>query len=241
LSQSLLLRRPVLSPRVRRWPSSVRGLQLRYKFDEGAGKKAFDSSGLHRHGTINGTGLYAPSLVGKCLYFDGTGDYVATPSFGLSGTVVVFACRTRCKKHTDYQMFFARSGTHMLLRLPLPDSEYLRWYYAAPGQAYAQTSFLTSTYEDVWLHLCVVCDYAEKACYFYRNAILIASLALTGTPVFPSFNAAMYIGVYNDGASYLLTAGYLADVQLWTLATMPPPAVMNASAWRMSQGLWPIW
>ena len=213
--------------------------QLHYPFQN----TATDYSGNARNGTVNGSGVYATKPNGgRCLYFDGVGDYVATPSFGLSGTVVVFAADVRCKKYTDYQVLFSKSSTFMLLRLPSPSAdEYLRWYYGNPGQQYAQAVILTSAYEDVWLHLCVACDYDGKMCYFYRNGVLIDSVVLSGTPVFPTSSATTYLGSYTDGTSYLLQASYLANVQLWTLATMPAAAQMLANANRIMLGMNPIW
>jgi hypothetical protein len=249
LSQSLLLRPPVRSPLVRRWPSSVKGLALRYKLDEGAGKVAFDSSGLHRHGTINGTGLYAPSPVGKCLYFDGTGDYVATPSFGLSGTVVVFAANVRCSIHaTNRQSLLSDASSSPTIGYLWSyrhegASDYNLWWQFADGSAatsVAASNYFAGPYNDAWLHCFIVCDYGGKVTYFYRNGVLFTSQGMSGTPVFPSVNRTKYIGSYNTGF-YFLTDGYLANVYLGTLATCPPVGVLTSNANRLMLGINPIW
>jgi hypothetical protein len=226
-----------------------KNLKLRYKMDEGAGLRAFDSSGLQRYGTLSGTTKPAWQVgpKGRCLYFGGAG-YVATPSFGLTGTVVVFAAAVRCLGSSRQTILgdgatSATVGFLYLVRWDAQGINDLYWGYAnGAGYSYAaSTNYFAGGYDDAWLHLCVVCDYTGARSYFYRNGISVGSpVAMTGTPVFPSTDRVKSIGRYSSG-TYLLVNGYLANVQLWTLATMPPLAVANASVQRMNQGLWPIW
>lgn len=242
--------RRLLSPNVRRWPSNVKGLQLRYKMNEGAGLRAFDSSGLQRYGTLAGTTKPAWQIgpKGRCLYFSGAG-YVATPSFGLSGTVVVFAADVRCKFNASkWQVFIGcgyQLGNGTVQTTRLPNSDQLYWQYAdgtGGWQRAAANNYFTSPHNDVWLHQCVVADFAGKKVYFYRNGLPFGSpVTMSGSPVFPATAMVKYIGDYDGTAANLLTDGYMANVQLWTLATMPPLAVVNASAARLAAGLWPVW
>ena len=108
-----------------------RHLELSYPFQN----TALDYSGNARHGTVNGSGVYAtrPNS-NRCLYFDGVGDYVATPSFGLSGTVVVFAAHVRCKLHaTYYQTFlsdaFQQGTSGFFFSYRSAGSNHLNWQY----------------------------------------------------------------------------------------------------------------
>jgi len=101
-------------------------------------------------------------------------------------------------------------------------------------------SFFASPYNDVWLHAVVACDYTGKICRIYRNGVLFYSAGLAGAPRFPSATRVKYIGAY-DPMIHLPQSGYLADVQLWTLPTMPPLAVMNASVARIAAGGMPCW
>jgi hypothetical protein len=206
---------------------------------------AVDWSGNGRNGTVNGSGVYTTARGQQALYFDGTGDYVATPSFGLSGTVVVFAADVRCKTRAYYQAFLGdnRGGGvgGMLLCMRKTGADDLMWYFGkgAGADAVVCANYFTAPFEDTWLHLCVVMDYTGKKTYFYRDAVL-KSTATPILPIFPDATCVKYIGEYGPSA-YLLTAGYLANVQLWTLPTMPPIAVMNASVARIAAGLMPIW
>jgi len=218
--------------------------QLHYPFQN----TAKDYSGNARDGTVKGSGVYATKPGGgRCLYFDGVGDYVKTPSFGLSGTVVVFAADVRCKLNASVHQcllgdygYSSTIGYFFCARFA--GSNALSWQYACTAYE-AQIdcpNFFAAPYDDVWLHMIIACDYSGKKCYFYRNGTLFATINLVQTPVFPSTNRVKYLGIYN-AFDYLFTAGDLANVQLWTLLTMPPAAQMLANAKRMMLDMHPIW
>jgi hypothetical protein len=218
-------------------------LQLYYPLENSAN----DFSGNARHGTLGGTPpcTYATKPNGgRCLYFPGTG-YVETPSFGLSGTVVVFACWVRCATYGTLQGIIGAAGgsvaNGVLFFLRSGNSANVGWQYSDGTNIINANcaNYFADPWNDVWLPMVVVCDYAGKRCYFYRNATLFASPALTGSPVFPASDGVKYVGKLHSG--YPLTAGYLANVQLWTLATMPPVAVLTANANRLMLGMNPIW
>lgn len=219
--------------------------QLLYPFEN----QANDYSGNARHGTVNGSGIYATRPnAGRCLYFDGTGDYVATPSFGLSGTVVVFAADVRCKFNAaTAQTFIGDNNDNATIGYLWcrrgSNGNTLVWRYADgtnPVTAGA-TNYFASPYDDAWLSLCVVCDYTGKYVYFYRNGVPFGSpVAMSGTPAFPSSARVKYVGSYSTN-TYLLTNGYLQNVYLGTLATMPAAAPMLANVNRLMLGMNPIW
>jgi len=219
-------------------------LQLHYPFEN----QPNDYSGNARHGTVFGTGAYATKPNGgRCLYFDGVGDYVATPSFGLSGTVVVFAAHVRCKQVAGNQELLGDASSSatigFLLCRRTNNTNHLYWYYAN-GVAAANDGFsvdyFAAPYNDTWLHMAIVCDYSGKNIYFFRNAILYSTKAMSGAPVFPTANRVKYLGTYN-GIHDLLQQGYLQDVYLATLASMPAAGHMLANANRLMLGLNPIW
>ncbi|OHB60136.1 MAG: hypothetical protein A2168_07545 [Planctomycetes bacterium RBG_13_50_24] len=58
------------------WSFSPGGLVGFWKFDEGSGGTAADSSGSNLHGTIAGNPAWIDGPNGKALKFDGDGDYV---------------------------------------------------------------------------------------------------------------------------------------------------------------------
>lgn len=217
------------------------GLQLLYRFEN----TALDGSGNGRDGTVCGSGVYADGQFGRCLYFDGTGDYVITPSFGLSGTVVVFAAWVKCGFHPAvYQTLVgdkAQSSTvGFIFCYWQPNTNRLNWQYADGADiqiAIAETIF--AGYDDTWMHLAVVCDYSGKSTYFYRNGVLNATVGMTGTPVSPSTARMKYFGSYST-TQHFLTDGYLDEVQLYTLPTCPSVDVLTANAKRMMMGMAPV-
>jgi hypothetical protein len=64
---------------------------------------------------------------------------------------------------------------------------------------------------------------------------------MTGTPVFPSVSQQKYISERYAGGGWFLTDGHMQNVQLGTLATMPPVAQVTANANRIMLGMHPIW
>ena len=218
-------------------------LQLAYRFQN----SALDWSGNGRNGTVKGSGVYTTARGQQALYFEGN-DYVATPSFGLSGTVVVFAAWVRCKAFTNYQLILGEATVSTtigyLACVRNLNTNNLWWEYAdgTSRQYPTAVGYFNSPFDDAWLHMTIVCDYAGKNVYFYRNGILFYSVGMVGTPRFPSTNRAKYVGAFwTVSLPYYLTDGYLANVQLWTLATMPPLAQMTANANRLMLGMNPIW
>ena len=53
-------------------------LVAHWRFDEGSGDVAYDTSGNGHDGTINGAPNWVPGVGGSALEFDGTDDYVGT-------------------------------------------------------------------------------------------------------------------------------------------------------------------
>lgn len=210
-----------------------------------------DGSGHGRNGTLGGSPactFVAGGPRGRALYFPGTG-YVATPSFGLSGTVVWFAARLRSKFNTTIRQCFigddAISNTiGFLLCERYSNSNSLLWWYATgAGTNYAvATDCLAAPYNNTWTHMCIACDYANKKTYFARNGAPFGSpISMTGTPVFPSNNRVHNIGSYNSTPGSPITDGDMANVYLATLATAPTDAARNWNAKRLAMGLHPIW
>ncbi|MEK7165744.1 MAG: LamG domain-containing protein, partial [Patescibacteria group bacterium] len=54
----------------------VTGLKAHYKFDEGSGTIANDSSGTNNNGTISGGAVFGAGKIGQMINFDGVNDYV---------------------------------------------------------------------------------------------------------------------------------------------------------------------
>ena len=200
-------------------PYKDTGLVGYWKFDEGTGSTTKDTAASN-NGTITGatwksTSDGCPS--GNCLYFDGD-DYVTTPSFALSGTVLtVMGWVKRGRSESVYQTIISEgvtSGTIGYLRLDAraaADSLYTAYANGSSISTILMSTFFTG-YNNVWVHFTVVIDYAGASTKFYRNGELIQTTAMT-TPIFPSTNRVKYLGAH--GASYLLTNGNLDDIRIY--------------------------
>jgi hypothetical protein len=76
------------------WSFNPGGLVAWWKFDEGSGSAAADSSGSNLHGTIAGNPAWVDGPAGKALRFDGDGDFVDIGNdsrFNLTGQITVAA------------------------------------------------------------------------------------------------------------------------------------------------------
>lgn len=70
------------------WASSNRGTEptVWLKMDEGYGTTTYDSSGNGLNATLEGSTTWKNEedcISGKCLYLDGSGDYISIPDFSL--------------------------------------------------------------------------------------------------------------------------------------------------------------
>ena len=63
---------PPRTPRLHQPRTAGNGLLLEYKFEE----DVVDSSGNQRNGKVQGNPTFAAGRVGKCIVFDGEGDYI---------------------------------------------------------------------------------------------------------------------------------------------------------------------
>ena len=183
-----------------------------------------DKSGNYATGTLTNMNRATSTVAGKIgqgLNFDGVNDYVKTSSFSLSGSVITFSSWVK-SSIGDYQTIFSSSpqsgtvGYIWLYRVSGSDS--LAWQYAdgAVYQTATASGFFTG-YNNVFVHITVVCDYSNKKTYFYRNGALFTTIDMGGTPVFPSANIAKYIGMYRSENQHPFR-GPIDDVRVYNRA-----------------------
>jgi len=180
-----------------------------------------DYSGNSNHG-LNYGASWATGKVGNTLSFDGVNNYVKTVSFGLSGTALTVSAWVKCALSTTMNQTIlsdaAQSATiGYIFTYRGISSNMLVWQYAGGNDWYnagAANFFLG--YDNVLLHVTVVCDYTNKIVYFYRNGALFSTVAMSGTPVFPSTNRSRYIGTYSGTSSFFL--GIIDEVRIYNRA-----------------------
>ena len=180
-----------------------------------------DESGA-TDGTISGA-TDVVGKVGRARYFDGN-DYVSIGSFPLSGTILTFAAWVWCGFNAAVPQTVigddAASGTiGYILCWRTANSNGLTWDYAnGTIIEYATAPNFFMGYDNTWVYVTVVCDYAAKVCKFYRNGVLHTTVNMSGTPVFPSTDRTRYLGAFDTAPTYPLTNGYIDEAQLFQMA-----------------------
>jgi len=173
------------------------GLEGYWKFDEGSGTTAADSSGKGRDGTISGAAWASPGWdgTGHCLDFDGQGtNRVSLGTFDVTCNAISIACWFKADNldtpgddprmiskavggANDEHWFMissGRTGDIKVLRFRLKTDD------GTTGELKADTS--TGNIElDVWTHVAAVWDGA--AMRLYKNGVEVGSLRKSGDAV----------------------------------------------------------
>jgi len=201
-------------------PYKDTGLVGYWKFDEGTGSTTKDTAASN-NGTITGatwksTSDGCPS--GNCLYFDGD-DYVTTPSFALSGTVLTVTGWVKMGFDATYDQSIltdspqsATVGYFWLQRRKNYNTLRLLYANGTANVAVDMSTFFTG-YDNTWVHFIVVCDFSGASTKFYRNGELVQTSAMT-TPVFPITNRVKYLGAYNS-SNHKIQNGSLDDIRIY--------------------------
>lgn len=111
---------------------SSAGLVGYWKFEEGSGATAFDSSGLDNHGAIMGEPVWTEGVYGQALSLDGENDYVSVPdhsSLDITDTFTVMAWvypRSLPGLPAFYHACFIDKGTNYSLRTGVDGARHLR-------------------------------------------------------------------------------------------------------------------
>jgi hypothetical protein len=224
------------------------GLVGYWKFDEGVGMTAADSSGGAHHGALQNGALWAQGKLGSALSFDGADDMVATNGITdvTNNFTLAFWALPTAPHEIDPESNGNIGGTSGQRYAFWP-----AWYDS--GHAGAGVSVGTngvSVYEHAggympsplvyqaalnnWTHVAVV--YENRQPRLYVNGVLVRT-GLTSLKGFVHLNPS-YIG----GQSYGYYAGRLDDVRAYSRAltpgevsalfnTVPPPSASASVSW----------
>jgi len=183
-----------------------------WKFDDGEGTVAKDSSGHGNHATLVGDPQWVPGYDGLALDFDGRGDYIETgkvPSqLGVDGntprTVALWAYTRSFNGGGLYEMGGAGARQGFSLRTTVYDNRW-RLEYGSLG-----TDFVLESLGE-WVHLTHVNEeYDYDPLLFANGEHLVDSWHLLDT----TDDATFKIGV-SGGACF---AGLIDDVRLYSRA-----------------------
>ncbi|MHC4506636.1 MAG: LamG domain-containing protein, partial [Planctomycetota bacterium] len=237
---------PAPPPTVR--TASARGLVGHWKFDEGRGTTARDSSGEGHHGAVKGGARWARGKVGNALFFDGEDDHVAIPdkaAFDITGNITVAAWIKVASFTKEFQAIITKGDRSWRLHR---DRHKRNLEWACTGlshRTYGDLSGSSAVDDGRWHHVAGVYDGTRT--YLYVDGKVDASVMTSGAirpadhPICIGHNAARrgrhFHGLIDDVRIYerALSAAEvraLAGGKVATVAateTPPPPPAKTAT------------
>ncbi|MCZ2337360.1 MAG: LamG domain-containing protein, partial [Chitinophagales bacterium] len=191
-----------------------------WKFDEGSGFSAFDSSGNNNTGILTNmdtTSDWVTGKVGKALDFDGTNDYIATSLTSINPASSAFTASAWVKFNStsaQQTIIQQRDGSGTGRNLIAFDSSTCgnNKFYSFLGGSCTSTN---STYIDnVWYHVTVTWDLTTLKIYINGN------LENSGTPTAESANGEIIIGIGKDLSSSPMN-GLIDHVKIYDYVRTP--------------------
>jgi hypothetical protein len=178
---------------------------------------------------------YQPSVIGGSGYFDGTGDYLSTPSnsafsFG-SGNFTV-----ECWAYMNgaAQQFFIgqwNSPNRSWVLLVKNSGTTLSFTYSTTGSNEIQVDGSIAAQAGRWAHFAAVRN--GNTLTTYMNGVSVASASFSGVTLYSS-SQAIEIGRNPEATSTWNFSGYMTDVRvvkgtaIYTTAFTPPTAALTA-------------
>jgi hypothetical protein len=165
-------RRPGPEPVVRKErkpdPGPTRGLVGWWKFDDGQGTVARDSTGRGNHGRISGA-RRVRGKVGGALDFDGTSSHVEIPSLGalMRATLAVWV-NIDTVPQMDDALFDTDDWGRGSLHFAFTQSGAARLNVSGSEPSAANTAF-TAADIGSWVHIAVTYDSVTGTTRWYRN------------------------------------------------------------------------
>jgi hypothetical protein len=156
------------------------------------------------------------------MYYDANGaDYISTPSFAIPNTgILTIEAWMKSNPYTNQQSLVGESNSSVTIglinirRVANSNSLYFQYVNGDNLLFFPATNVFTSL-DNQWVHIAVVCDYANKVGKWYRNGVQFGTDAtLTGTPLFPSTNRVKYIGAYGSPLNNIQD-GSLDEVRIY--------------------------
>jgi hypothetical protein len=189
-----------------------------WKFDEGSGTTAKDSSGKNNNGRLVGAPQWVDGKLGKALSLDGVDDYVEVPHnaslIPTTGKATV-SLWINAKRHTgpggsQWQGILAKGGSPRLYNLYTEASQSLH-FSTGPSGAYNGSLSTGKVPLNEWVHVTVVVDGRH---IYYLNGEP-AGEAGAGATVPTGGTASLTIGQTGESNFFL---GMIDDVRLYDRA-----------------------
>jgi hypothetical protein len=210
------------------------GLVAHWKFDEGTGTIAYDSSGNNNYGTLYGP-TWVNGVYGKALKFDGVNDFVAIPDiFSTPPTELTVSAWVNCSSSSSAREEIIHSFRHGEYGIYRPTASVIGFGLLLDNQVpygYEWNSFAPNT-----MHQVVGTWKQGDSVKLYVDGVLVGQTAVPNNGMLDStpINSAA-IGDYmrNYLGSKWFFEGIIDDVMVFSRAltanevaqlyTLPPP------------------
>ena len=191
-----------------------------WKFDEGTGTTAIDTSGYANKGTISGATWANENVCkkGTCLSFDGIDDYVGT-TLNLSGTsdytVSLWVSIDSTFPADKYDRFFGTQswGAGRLGIIMQPAGAYSLNTYFGGGYDYWLTAGQVLP-KDTWVYLAATFD-RDGLQKVYYNGKEKASISMAPASAISWLSEPFRVACGTNGSVYQPHKGYIDDVRVY--------------------------
>ncbi|MFB0555793.1 MAG: LamG-like jellyroll fold domain-containing protein [Phycisphaerae bacterium] len=200
------------------WSFNTGRLVAHWKFDDGAGNIAADSSGNGHNGTLVGDTSWVDGIDGGALAFDGDGDYVdngKNPDFDITQQITVSAWIKVNAFDRDWQAIIAKGDRAWRLQRNAGEStlEFACSGLVVPGTDWGQIYGTTNVNDGHWHHIAGIYD--EEKLYLYIDGSLDASAEAPGN--IRVNDEPVYIGE-NSQTPNRFWNGLIDDVRIYSYA-----------------------
>lgn len=190
-----------------------------WKFDEGTGTTAHDSSSYNNNG-IFGNGSSAPTwtdesqcIIGKCLYFDGTNDQITIPSLPKTNTPYTVSFWIKAQKNNAEQTIISLRGPNSFPKFELNANNKLLAYSGPEKYRYSSKIFTASDLNQWYYITFITADSSSLSGWkIYVNGQESSGTtgSNTGTYFEPSTS-----GTIGSASGLQYFQGFLDDVKIY--------------------------
>ncbi len=193
--------------------SQALGLVGSWRFDEGSGLVAIDSSGRNNNGVLVGGARRAPGRVGGALSLNGTDSYVripASPSLSTTDTMSVTLWMKLVAPGDSPRLIDRRDSWDIKINNGSPQLT-----NEGPHYAIAESTVGTG----VWRHLAVTFDRGTTGVYIDGIRGAIATNTFTGDESLPIVSGELLIGTFDGKRNF--TNGLIDEVRIYNRVLTP--------------------
>ncbi|MHC4434236.1 MAG: LamG domain-containing protein, partial [Planctomycetota bacterium] len=141
-----------------------------WKFDEGSGTTAYDSSGNGHDGTLMGGVTWAEGRFGGGIELDGSSGYVSVPSFQLTTDTITFVAWINGWKAGDWApLISSRISGSSQCEMNFGDNDTLHYTWNSDSSATWGWTGGPVIPQDTWTMLAVTIDPGSATAYVYTD------------------------------------------------------------------------